>query len=300
MGSSTVLTFQLGLIGYPLGHSLSPKLHMAALQACNLAGSYSLYPVSMDDPAGLSDLLQRVRADEIAGLNVTIPYKQTVIPLLDELTPTARSIGAVNTIYLRENKLVGDNTDASGFLADLNALLLKDASEIENRQSTIVNRKSALVLGAGGAARAVVYALHQAGWNITVAARRLEQSNELARQFGGIILREYNDQTFQHSDAQLIVNTTPVGMTPATNVSPWPPGLPFPKGASIYDLIYNPHETLLVKQARAAGLQAANGLSMLVEQAALAFELWTGCSVPRAVMFEAVDHTDHRSLNTDY
>jgi shikimate dehydrogenase len=292
MESSTVLTFQLGLIGYPLGHSLSPKLHTAALQACNLAGNYSLFPVSMDDPAGLSDLLQRVRADEIAGLNVTIPYKQTVIPFLDELTPTARSIGAVNTIFLRENKLIGDNTDAAGFLADLNASLLKDASIIDNRQSTIGNRKSALVLGAGGSARAVVYALHQAGWNVTVAARRLEQSNELARQFGGIKLQEYNDQTFQHSDAQLIVNTTPVGMSPATNDSPWPLGLPFPKGASVYDLIYNPQETLLVKQARAAGLQAANGLGMLVEQAALAFELWTGRSVPRAIMFEAVHRTN--------
>lgn len=111
--------FHLGLIGYPLGHSLSPKIHAAALRSCGLAGDYSLFPVHPDDAQGLRDLLARVRSGELQGLNVTIPHKQNVIPYLDELTSTAESIGAVNTIYLQENKLIGHNTDAPGFLADL-------------------------------------------------------------------------------------------------------------------------------------------------------------------------------------
>ena len=109
---------QLGLIGYPLGHSLSPRIHKAALDFCGLKGDYSLFPVSPDDPQGLNDLLARVREGKITGLNVTIPHKQNVIPLLDELTPTAEAVGAVNTISVRNGTLMGDNTDASGFLAD--------------------------------------------------------------------------------------------------------------------------------------------------------------------------------------
>src|SRR5512134_2815338 len=115
--------YRLGLIGYPLGHSLSPKIQSAALRACNLEGDYSLFPIHPDDKQALEDLLSRVRIGEIQGLNVTIPHKQNVIPYLDELTPTARSIGAVNTIYLREDKLIGDNTDAPGFLIDLKRFL---------------------------------------------------------------------------------------------------------------------------------------------------------------------------------
>ena len=117
MQSPNLQVFQLGLIGYPLGHSLSPKIHTAALRACGLEGDYSLFPIAPDDKQGLKDLLNRVRAKEIHGLNVTIPHKQNVIPLLDELTPTAKAVGAVNTIYLREDKLIGDNTAAPVFLS---------------------------------------------------------------------------------------------------------------------------------------------------------------------------------------
>jgi shikimate dehydrogenase len=141
---------RLGLIGYPLGHSLSPKIHAAALKASGLQGDYSLFPIHLDDKQGLKDLLARVRAGEIQGLNVTIPHKQNVIEFIDELTPTAKAIGAVNTVYMRGDKLIGDNTDALGFLSDLKRV-------IGNRESGI--GKSAIVLGAGGSARAVVYAL---------------------------------------------------------------------------------------------------------------------------------------------
>ena len=301
--------FHLGLTGYPLGHSLSPAIHKLALAVCGLQGEYALFPVEPDDLNGLKALLARLRAGELHGLNVTIPHKQAVVPLLDELTPAAAAIGAVNTIYLRQNKLIGANTDAPGFLADLKRFI----ASIPNCASKISARKSALVLGAGGAARAVVYALVNDGWKVTVAARRLEQAQELARQYASRLtnyelrvtpyelrLTNYVSRITPHElrltppaspnlpEAALIVNATPLGMAPHTDASPWPAGLPFPPEAVVYDLVYNPQRTKLVREAGAAGLPAVTGLGMLVEQAALAFELWTGCLPPSAALFSAV------------
>jgi shikimate dehydrogenase len=272
---------KLGLIGYPLSHSLSPKIHTAALQSCGLQGNYSLFPIRPEDKQNLEDLLYRVRSGEIHGLNVTIPHKQNLIPFLDELTPTASMIGAVNTIYSHNNILVGDNTDAPGFLVDLKKFLTTETW----RHGDL----TALVLGAGGSARAVVYALVNDGWDVTIAARRIEQSQELAFQFGKAKAIDFNPQMFQRSNLRMIVNTTPVGMTPNIDQSPWPENLPFPTSAAIYDLVYNPPETKLVQGARYQGLNATTGLGMLIEQAVLAFEIWTGYKPPREVMFEAVN-----------
>ncbi len=278
--------FRLGLIGYPLGHSLSPKIHTAALEACDLQGDYSLFPIHPDDKQGLKDLLARIRFGEITGLNVTIPHKQNVIPLLDELTPTANAIGAVNTIYLREEKLIGDNTDAAGFLTDLKRVT----------NSAFRTPHSALVLGAGGSARAVVYALINDGWNVTLAARRIEQAQQLAASFPNYqpalsIAEGLQITNLQSpiSNLSLLVNTTPLGMTPDIDQSPLPENLSLPSHVFIYDLVYNPRETKLVKDARAQGLNATTGLGMLIEQAALAFELWTGHTTSREAMFQSVN-----------
>ena len=277
------MNFQLGLIGYPLGHSLSPKIHTAALKACGLKGDYSLFPIAPHDKQGLKDMLARVRTGEITGLNVTIPHKQNVIELMDELTPTAKTIGAVNTIYLRNGNLVGDNTDAPGFLSDLKRVMFSSQSSIENR-------KSAIVLGAGGSARAVVYALASDGWNVTLAARRIEQAKKLAESFANLEVRvvEYSSFIFNLSSFALIVNTTPLGMTPNIETSPLPENIIFAENALIYDLVYNPRETKLVKDARAQGLYATTGLGMLIEQAALAFEIWTDHNPPRETLYQAV------------
>lgn len=282
--------FHLGLIGYPLGHSLSPKIHTAALKACGLEGSYSLFPIHPDDKDGLKDLLARVRAGELHGLNVTIPHKQNVIEFMDELTPTAEAIGAVNTIHLREGKLIGDNTDAAGFLADLKKNMAESPSP-KMGQGLGVREKSALVLGAGGSARAVVYALLTDGWDVTVSARRIEQAQELVSQFKNADAAELNVKTFQLSNFQLIINTTPLGMTPNIDQSPLPENLSLPLNAFVYDLIYNPRETKFVRGARSQGLRAATGLGMLIEQAALSFEVWTGHTPPRDVLFESVRAT---------
>lgn len=275
-------TSKLGLIGYPLGHSLSPKIHTAALKTCGLEGDYSLFPIEPNNKQGLKNLLDCVRAGKIHGLNVTIPHKQNVIEFMDELTSTAQGIGAVNTIYLRESKLIGDNTDAPGFLSDLNRLL-------GNRKSEIVNCKSAIVLGAGGSARAVVHALLNDGWDVTISSRRLEQAQKLTQSFPNYRLPITNFNGFRLSTFDLLVNTTPLGMSPNTDQSPLPENLSLPGNVAVYDLVYNPKETKLVRDARSQGLHATTGLGMLIEQAALAFELWTGHNPPREVLFQSAE-----------
>jgi shikimate dehydrogenase len=276
---SNLQTFKLGLIGYPLGHSLSPKIHTAALQACGLEGNYSLFPIHPDDKQALQDLLARVRAGEIHGINVTIPHKQNVIEFMDELTPTAKAIGAVNTIYMREDMLIGDNTDAPGFLSDLK----------RRSNSLFSTPHSALVLGAGGSARAVVYALVNDGWNVTIAARRLEQAKQLAQSFPNYQLLIINLDDLQPLTFDLIVNTTPLGMTPNIETSPLPENIILSKNTFVYDLVYNPRETKFVCDARAQGLNASTGLGMLIEQAALAFAKWTGHNPPREILYQAVE-----------
>ncbi len=281
--------YSLGLVGYPLSHSLSPRIHLAALKACGLEGNYSLFPIPPEDKQGLQDLLTRLRTGELHGLNVTIPHKQNVIEFLDELTPTAQAIGAVNTIYLRDNKLIGDNTDAAGFLSDLKIFMAESPSSSGRRVR--VREKSVLVIGAGGSARAVVYALANDSWKVTIAARRLEQAQQLASSFSNYQLRitGFNNLQSLISGLSLIVNTTPLGMTPNIDSSPLPENLPLPSNAFIYDLVYNPRETKLVRDTRAQGLSATTGLGMLIEQAALSFEIWTGHNPPRETLYQSIE-----------
>ncbi len=279
--------YSLGLIGYPLSHSLSPPIHQAALDGLGLGGKYHLYTISPlpEGADGLTNLLQMVRGGEIHGLNVTIPHKENILALLDEVTPAAKVIGAVNTIYLQDGLLCGDNTDAPGFWGDVEPLV-KDGVT-----------RTALVLGAGGSARAVVYALLANGYRVTIAARRAAQAQALCAQFP-----DFNEQstaidwqdltidsTRLHANSSLIVNTTPVGMYPKVDASPWPLDIPLPPGAAVYDLVYNPPQTQFIRQASQVGLPARNGMGMLVEQAALAFERWTGLDAPRERMAAAVN-----------
>jgi shikimate dehydrogenase len=277
---------KLGLIGWPVSHSLSPKLHIAALQAVGLEGEYRLYPIEPSRPEKLIELLGRVRSGELSGLNVTIPHKQVVIPFMDDLTPVAREIGAVNTIFMDKKRLVGHNTDASGFLADVRKKSGKRLNSPGN----------ALVLGAGGSARAVVSALIGISWQVTIAARNVDQSSSLKDHFIArnnlikIDSRKLDAVSLEPllGNTNLVVNTTPVGMHPNNEFSPWPEGLAWPEDAFIYDLIYNPRQTLFTRQAKLAGLDASNGLGMLVEQAAVAFEVWTRKKAPFDNMLSAL------------
>lgn len=286
----TLTCYRLGLIGYPLGHSLSPQLHHAALAATGLQGDYCLFtvPPLPEGQAQIARLIEDLREARLNGLNVTIPHKQNVLPFLDRQMLVAQAVGAVNTIYTVAepsgvNSVVGDNTDVPGFLWDLHRLVGSGGGK-------------ALVLGAGGSARAVVYALAQSGWHVIVLARRPEQASSLVLEvgsasglegrlmFGGMEI----DTLIRHSvDCDLLVNTTPLGMVPNTAGCPWPGDLPLPQQAAVYDLVYNPLETVLVRRARRAGLMASNGAGMLIAQAALAFHKWTGEKAPFEVMEKA-------------
>jgi shikimate dehydrogenase len=288
--------YSLGLVGYPLEHSHSPKLHMAALDALKLRGEYRLYPVE-PLPGGekaLRETLNQVRNGELQGLNVTIPHKKSVVDLLDKLSPIAQEVGAVNTIYQSGDHLIGDNTDVPGFLADLERITSKlTPGGLLDSTETVQN---SLILGAGGSARAVVYGLKQKGWSVTIAARRVEQAQKLLADLPDrpsmgsehVIHLELNSIKEIGDVYSLIVNTTPVGMWPDVGTSPWPENLAIPSGAFVYDLVYNPTETIFVRTAREEGNYASGGMGMLVEQAALAFERWTGLLAPRPQMNEAV------------
>jgi len=248
----------------------------------DLPGEYRLYPIAPlpEGQWALTTLIERLRNGELAGLNVTIPHKPNVLALLDDMTPLVRRTGSANTLFTHGGRLIGDTTDVPGFLADLESWLPPEQAA----------GKKALVLGAGGSARAVVVALQERGWRITLAARRYTQAEELAASLGGSfrILTLEADQLAKSSDTSLIGNTTPVGMFPKEGYCPWPEELPLPEGAAVYDLIYNPAETTLLRWAREMGLPARNGMGMLVEQAALSLERWSGRVVPRAAMWEAV------------
>jgi len=279
----------IGLIGWPVSHSFSPAMHNAAAAAAGLDWLYVPLPVHPDD---IGAAVGGLPALGFRGVNITVPHKQAVIPYLDEIDPGAKGIGAVNTILINKShppvvRLIGYNTDWSGFLADLEVLDVPVAG------------RDCLVLGAGGSARAVAYALASAGGRVQVLARRVAQARQLVADLGKELPANRHVLTgrplselaaaVRRMVAPLIVNTTPLGMTPAVDASPWPDGLPFPPGAFVYDLVYNPRRTRLMQQAEAAGCRAANGLGMLVHQGALAFQLWTGVMPDTAVMRQAIE-----------
>jgi shikimate dehydrogenase len=267
---------QLALLGYPLGHSVSPAMHTAALAELGLTDwSYQPWPVA---PDYLPAAVARLRAPDYAGANVTVPHKAAVIPHLDGLTPVAQAIGAVNTILKHEGRLLGHNTDAAGLLADLYNHDVKLA------------RRVVLVLGGGGAARAAVAACLGVGAKVRVLARQRAQADSLTS-LGPLEIYDWTPLGWLAAcdGAALILNATSVGMAPNVDASPWLAGTPFPPEAFIYDLVYNPARTRLTLDAEAAGLRAATGLGMLVEQGALALERWTGRTVGRAAMRRAAE-----------
>ena len=273
----------IGLIGWPVSHSFSPTMHNAAARALGLNWTYVPLPVK---PENVATAVSSLSALGFRGVNVTVPHKQVVMPLLDELEPGAQAIGAVNTIVVEpDGRLTGHNTDWSGFLADLQAHNISVAS------------RDCLLLGAGGSARAVAYGLGKLGAWVHIVARRVQQAEKLIAD-----LRPYLPQaklTSQRFDEltnivailnePLIVNSTPLGMTPHESSTPWANNIPFPAEATIYDLVYNPRHTKLMQQAEAAGCRAINGLGMLVQQGAKAFTLWTGQQPDTAVMAEAIE-----------
>lgn len=277
------MTRQIGLIGYPLAHSISPAFQQAALDYYSLPVRYRALPTP---PDRLSDEVDRLRGGELAGANVTIPHKERVVPLLDGLDPWAIRVGAVNTIVKGRTGLVGHNTDTYGFIRSL-----REVGGLDPRG------KSVLLLGAGGAARAAAFGLADEGLaSLTIANRTQERARALADRIGGSIssvsavpLEEHALQKVAPS-VDLILNATSMGVSHgvAQGRTPLSADLISPS-ALVYDMVYTPSETPLMAEARKAGARALGGLSMLVFQGAASFELWTGREAPIEVMFRAAE-----------
>ena len=270
--------YRVGIIGYPLGHSLSPRFQQAALDHLGLDVRYEAWETS---PDALSQRIASVRSEECLGANVTVPHKEAVIPLLDALDEEASLVEAVNTIVHRDGRLLGYNTDGMGFLRAL------DSAGFDPQGAGV------LLLGAGGAARAVAFALARHGAaSLYIANRTLERAQRLATAVNAIAPIATAHPLAEDAFAEiagayvLVVNTTSVGMrhSETEGASPFPRRLLAPH-LLVNDLVYNPLETLLLQEARAVGARALGGLAMLVEQGAAAFELWTGQKAPVEVMF---------------
>lgn len=274
---------QVGLIGWPIAHSLSPVMHNAAFAALGLDWQYSLFPTKA------ADFHQRITtlADQnIVGGNVTMPHKQTVMRYLDVISQEAQVIGAVNTIYMRDDKLHGTNADGLGFV--------KAMQEIGHEPSGM----TVAVLGAGGMARAAVFALAKAGAErIFIVNRTVKRAQALRDKLCPIFPN--CDLTFHPlsadsldqlpDDIDMIANTTSVGMKPLEDASPWPDEIALPASAFFYDVIYKPAQTRFLQRAAAEGRETLNGLGMLIQQGTVGFELWTGHVAPLDVMRQACE-----------
>jgi shikimate dehydrogenase len=254
------------VIGDPVAHSLSPAMHNRALAARGLPGVYVGFHVT-DLPAAIAGIC----ALGIRGVSVTLPHKVAVMALLDDIDDTARAIGAVNTIVNDAGGLKGTNTDGTGALKALET-------------ATRVGGRRTVVLGAGGAARAVAWALSRAGAKVALFNRTDDKAAALARQLG---LEWGRMDELAGWDAEILVNTTPVGMAPDIAALPVPEAVLKP-AMVVMDIVYNPLETALLSAARRRGCTTVDGAHMLVFQGAAQFERWTGVAAPVAVMRQAV------------
>ena len=279
----------IGLIGYPVKHSISPYFQQAALDYYHLDIRYQLWETS---PEKLSSRIAGLREPQNLGANVTTPYKETVLPLLDEVDEQASLIGAVNTIAKRDDKLVGFNTDADGFITALRSEGKFEPEGVE-----------AVILGAGGVARAVCFSLVQNKvGSLTIMDGILDKSKALAEHINRYVTQAglktriavlpwqsvNSADTFER--CQLIVHCTTIGMkySPQQEQSPLS-GDVIPEGILVYDVVFNPRVTPLLQLARKAGADILGGLPMLVYQGAASFELWTGKKAPVDIMFNKAE-----------
>ena len=278
----------VGLIGYPLGHTISPAFQQAAFDYHSLPVEYHAWPTH---PDLLENKVSSLRGGEYLGANVTVPHKEHVAGLVDRLDAAAAAIGAVNTIVRKNGSLAGYNTDAYGFITSLKAMAGFDP-----------RGKRAVLLGAGGAARAAVFALAEEGvMSLVIANRTLERAESLAAGLGGAIpdvaAVPLGGAGLERAaaEADLIVNSTSVGMQggDAGPISPLRAAL-IPPSALVYDMVYNPARTPLLEEAAEAGAACLGGLPMLVYQGAGAFERWTGLDAPVEVMFKAAEEALER------
>ncbi len=275
INSITGSTLILCVIGHPIEHSMSPIMHNAAIRDLDLNYIYVSFNIV---PKELSDAIKGIKALNIKGINVTLPYKQRIMKYLDEIDPLAQKIGAINTIKNENGFLRAKNTDAAG---GKKALL--DAKYN-------YSNKNILILGAGGAARALSFILAEDVNRIVIVnrteKRAIKLANELKKYFGiNIKVKLFNHKVLEKEakNANFLINTTPIGMYPNINESPFP--LEFlHEELIVFDVVYNPLETKLIKNAKERGCKTLGGLDMLVNQGALAFEWWTNIKPNTEIM----------------
>ena len=274
-----VSTKNLGIIGYPIGHTLSPIMQTAAIQKAGLDYSYIAIPVQV---GRLIPAVEGLRSLNFRGWNVTIPLKSVILNALDSLDADAKIMGAVNTVVNDGGKLTGYNTDVTGFLTAL------------TEADFILDECNAVVLGAGGAARAVIWGLcKRRAAQISIGVRNPAKAQQLVddfKTFGDISVYHMESDDFKEkmSESDILINTTPLGMTP--NVDEMPPvdiSL-LPEGALVYDIIYTPAKTKLLKSAEKLGYPILNGETMLLYQGAESFRLFTGVEPDEKVMLKAL------------
>ena len=276
------MTQRIGIIGHPLHHSLSPLFQQAALDALEIDATFASWPTP---PEEFAETVEGLRADDCMGCCITLPHKEVALELVDELDPAAEEIGAINTIVNDGGRLKGYNTDAPGFLRGL-----REAAGFEPQGRAV------LVLGAGGAARAIVFALREAGVSrLTIANRTEERAQALAKdltrgRFRPDAMSLDVDRLANAAPyADLIVNATSMGMSGGSAIeeTPVPPEL-ISGSALCYDAVYAPPMTPFLQAGEDAGARIAGGLSMLIYQGAEGFKLWTGREAPVEVMFDAI------------
>lgn len=276
----------LGVIGHPVEHSLSPVMHNAAIAQLGLDYVYLPFPI---EPENLAVAIAGLAAVGVVGFSVTIPHKQAIMPLLSKITPIAQAIGAVNTVSRQDNQWIGTNTDIEGFIAPLQTTYQQDWSQ-----------KVAVILGNGGAARAVVAGCHQLGFaKIHVVGRNRQKLQEFRSSWDNSTIAEslqvniWDELVKLIPQANLLVNTTPIGMYPKVDESPLSAEEieKLPSGAIAYDLIYIPKPTQFLQHAQKQGAIAIDGLEMLVQQGVAALKIWLQQeTVPVDVMRQALQN----------
>ncbi|EHP87092.1 shikimate dehydrogenase [Methanotorris formicicus] len=267
----------IGLLGHPVEHSFSPIMHNAAFRDKNLNYVYLAFDVL---PENLRYVIDGAKAMGIVGFNVTIPHKIEIMEYLDEIDENAKLIGAVNTIKIENNKAIGYNTDGLGARMAL-----------EEEIGKVVD-KSIIIYGAGGAARAVAFELAKNN-NIIIANRTIEKAKSLAEEVREKLNKTEEEVKYSGLDASLdeidiIINATPIGMYPNVDVEPIVKAEEMHNDMVVMDLIYNPLETVLLKEAKKVGAKTINGLGMLIYQGAIAFEIWTNEKPSIEVMKDAI------------
>lgn len=265
------------LLGKPIGHSLSPVMHNSAFNALNYNGLYIALQVEKEK---MNEAVEGIRSLGILGGNVTVPHKESIIPYLDRITEEARQVGAINTYYWKNGELWGANTDGPGFI-----------NSITKKKKDVLKSKGAIIFGAGGAARAVSVSLFNNGIReLVIVNRNKDRAKTLADHlmFLGCDVSFFDWEEFKKEkvlkEYELLINTTSLGMEPLIDDMPPLDINAIRTGHFVVDIIYKPQETLLLQKAKERGCMTLNGMSMLLEQGILAFELFTGLEAPVNVM----------------